>query len=132
MDVTPVGPALRGPVLRADLLPLPGAPREARGLVTAACLCWDALEVAGGACTAASELVANGVVHAGTMMTLRVSRTAGLLRVEVEDGGVGVPRLDPLRRISGLRLVAEFATSWGWRRIAGGKITWATFALAGA
>ncbi|MDG4824971.1 hypothetical protein O7635_24245 [Asanoa sp. WMMD1127] len=69
-----------------QLLPVRGAGRRAREVVTEACLLWDLPPLISPACIAVSELVANGVVHAGTMLTLTVARQGEQLCVAVEDG----------------------------------------------
>lgn len=75
-----------------------------------------------------SELVANSVLHAGTPMTVVLSRNARRLRVEVQDGD---PRLPARKHYSslattgrGLMLVERLAADWGVRPTANGKGVW--------
>jgi hypothetical protein len=126
---TKVGWGPASPTLADDLLPVLGAARRARELVTEACVRWDLPELAGPACIAISELVNNGVEHAGTMLTARVALRARYLHVAVHDGSTGppVPRRADLRG-RGLHLVASVAHSWGYLETADGKVVWATFA----
>jgi hypothetical protein len=56
-----------------ELLPVPGASRRARNVVTDACLRWDLPNVVGAAAIIISELVSNVVDHAHTVMTIEVA-----------------------------------------------------------
>jgi anti-sigma regulatory factor (Ser/Thr protein kinase) len=121
------GPA--SPTLVDDLLPVSGAARRARELVTEACVRWDLPELTGPACIAISELVNNGVEHAGTMLTARVVLRERYLHVAVHDGSTAPPVPRPVDlRGRGLHLVASVAHSWGYLETADGKVVWATFA----
>ncbi len=81
-----------------------------------------------------SELFGNSVRHSGSgakgeTVTVTVRAADGVVRVEVTDrGGRGMPQLRPCgsEAESGreLRLVAELAASWGWRRRGGRTVTW--------
>lgn len=78
---------------------------------------------------AASELVSNGVEHAGGVTALRVTGAAGAVRVEVEDR---MPRMvdrseTRSERGRGLRITAAVSDSWGWHATAVGKVVWARF-----
>jgi anti-sigma regulatory factor (Ser/Thr protein kinase) len=77
---------------------------------------------------AASELVANAVVHARTeaAMRLRIDRS---VRLEVIDGAPQAfpqPRPPDTRRVGGLglRLVAQVASDWGFETTSAGKSVW--------
>lgn len=84
-----------------------------------------------------SELATNCVVHAGTGFELRLERTAGVVRVEVTDQGVGMPAprhprpLEPSGR--GLQIVDMLATTWGVRQEQGGRghTVWFTCCFSG-
>lgn len=78
---------------------------------------------------AASELVSNGVEHAGGVMALRVTGAAGAVTVEVEDA---VPtmgeRHEPRdERGRGLAITSAVSDAWGWHSSASGKVVWARF-----
>ena len=65
-----------------------------------------------------SELFGNSVRHSGSgakgeTVTVAVRAVGGVVRVEVTDRGG-----------RGLRLVAELAARWGWRRRGGRTVTW--------
>jgi hypothetical protein len=112
-------------VVAEELLPLNGAPRRARDLVTEACLRCELSQLAGAGCIVISELVTNSVVHAGTMLTVTIRLRLAGLYVSVEDGSPERPKLPDHRSFSGLRLVSELATAWGCRPRPGGKEVWA-------
>jgi anti-anti-sigma regulatory factor len=122
-----VGSGPAAPMLVDDLLPVTGAARRARELVTEACVRWDVPELVGPACIAVSELVNNGVEHAGTMLTLRITLRRHL-HVSLHDGSGEPPVLGPVdERGRGLHLVAAVAHAWGCLETADGKVVWATF-----
>jgi anti-anti-sigma regulatory factor len=122
------------PSIWDELLPVAGAARRARNLATDACLRWDEPHLLGPASTIASELVANAVTHAATMMTLRLSLTERFLHISVRDGSPVAPSQDGAvggapRTGRGLQLVETVASSWGSMPAEGGKVVWATLAL---
>jgi anti-sigma regulatory factor (Ser/Thr protein kinase) len=80
------------------------------------------------------EIFANSVRHSGSgapgeTVTVAVCAGDGVVRVEVTDrSGPGAPELRPAARDAeggrGLRLVAELAARWGWRRRGRQMVTW--------
>jgi anti-sigma regulatory factor (Ser/Thr protein kinase) len=83
-----------------------------------------------------SELIANAVLHGtpGGRLCVRVTRTDGTFRVEVEDASSAVPRLVPITRDGsggrGLALVDRLSDRWGYeRREPDGKTVWFEVAL---
>jgi anti-anti-sigma factor len=126
------GPATA--MLTEDLLPVSGAGRRARELVTDACARWGLPHLAGSACILATELVANAAAHAGTMLQLRIALRRRHLHLAVRDGSPAPPRrrspdLDGGR---GLLLVDAVALAWGHLLTADGKVVWATLAREGS
>ncbi|WP_328465730.1 ATP-binding protein [Actinoplanes sp. NBC_00393] len=122
------------PSVGVVLLPITGAARRARDVVTEACLGWELAQLLGPASLVATELVTNAVMHARTMMNLRVIRDRGQLRIEVCDGSPVIPALPapltaggPDRRGGrrGLMIVDRIADRWGCWQGAGGKVVWA-------
>ena len=76
-----------------------------------------------------SELVGNAVEHGDGAVTVDVTSTGSRIRVEITDGGEGVPERrcvwpdTPTGR--GLGIVDALASSWGWEgRPDGGKAVW--------
>jgi hypothetical protein len=116
------------PSLIDELIPVTGAARQARNVVTEACLRWDLPGLVGPASVIVSELVANVVNHAGTMATLRVSLRPRFVTIAVKDGSVAEPRRrrPDLSGGRGLLLVEAMAHSWGWLPVDGGKVVWAS------
>ncbi|GAA0805716.1 ATP-binding protein [Spirilliplanes yamanashiensis] len=120
-----------------ELLPVAGAARHARDLVTDACVRWEIPHLVFPASLAVSELVSNAVQHARTMVTLRLSLRPRHLLVAVQDGSPDEPVIRPTPGPSadgrdggrGLPLVAALALHWGSLPTAGGKVVWASFPL---
>ena len=84
-----------------------------------------------------AELVGNAVRHAGTDLTVTVTVTAGVLRIEVFDYDTRTPALVGLDDEStsgrGLHIVAGVARDWGWQTAesddgVSGKRVWAELA----
>jgi len=83
-----------------------------------------------------SELATNALVHAVTEFGVSVQRNGSQVRVEVSDGGGGVPEVlsptssEPHGR--GLRIVEHLADAWGTRESpSGGKVIWFTVGPSG-
>jgi anti-sigma regulatory factor (Ser/Thr protein kinase) len=97
--------------------PVPRSTRDARRFVLEAvgqvpALPRAAIEVM------VSELAMNAIQHAGTDFQVRVRVNGSVLRVEVSDHGVGIPRALPKpppggARGQGLSLVEHLADRWG-------------------
>ncbi|MDT4993244.1 MAG: hypothetical protein QOH97_3136, partial [Actinoplanes sp.] len=122
-----------GPPAMVDrLLPTTAAARHARMMATEACTRWSLPDLIGPACLIASELVTNAAEHAGTIMTLRISRRPRYLHLAVRDGSPVEPKLhrpeltEPGGR--GLLLVDSVAVRWGAMPCRDGKVVWATLA----
>jgi anti-anti-sigma factor len=120
------------PALVDQLLPIAGTARHARNMATEACTRWSLPELIGPAALVASELVTNAIEHAGTMMTLRISRRPRYVHLAVKDGSVREPALTrPVEAVSGgrgLLLVDSVAVHWGWLPCRDGKVVWAALA----
>ena len=82
-----------------------------------------------------SELVTNAVLHAHSVLTVRVLRQSAALRVEVEDGSGLAPVQRQFSEDSatgrGLLLVEALAASWGTSPTAAGKVVWFELAAEG-
>lgn len=125
--------------LSLTLPPLLDATATARKVVSAACRGWDLHGLTPRALFVASELVVNAVEHAGTPMTLSVTRLTSrrspvsrpLLRLAVHDLNPELPQLlapsltTPLERGQGLRIVDAAAETWGAFPTRTGKLVWA-------
>jgi len=118
-----------------ELLPVSGAPRHARTVVTDACLRWDLPDLVGSAALIISELVSNVVEHAQTVMTIEVVHRDSHLYLAVHDRASAPPvpsepAGDALALHGrGLMLIAAAATTWGYDQRADGKTVWATVAM---
>jgi anti-anti-sigma regulatory factor len=125
----PPGPRL--PAVSDMMLPVSGAPRRARDVVAGACGRWSLEHLTGRAGLIADELVTNAVVHARTMLSLRLTLSGRHLLLAVRDGSAEVPRLpcpastDP-DAPRGLLLVDAMSARWGSHPTRDGKVVWAT------
>ena len=114
---------------------LDAAPR-ARRLAADALAAWGLEELVDDARLVASELVTNGLLHAGAPVELRVRRTANGVRLEVEDRS----RVAPVRPVAGvdamtgrgISLVEAVSRRWGVEQLPGGKTVWSELTLTDA
>ncbi|MEU4161185.1 ATP-binding protein [Actinoplanes sp. NPDC026670] len=118
------------PSISEELLPVSGSTRHARDIATETCLRWDLPALVAPASLIVTELVANAVDHADTMMTLRLSLRQRYLYIAVRDGSsqppAPAPEMPPPHASGrGLLLVNELAYSWGYLPSTGGKVVWA-------
>ncbi|MEU4557783.1 ATP-binding protein [Actinoplanes sp. NPDC023936] len=118
------------PQIRDDLLPVSGSTRHARDVVTDACLRWDLPDLVAPASLIVTELVANVIDHAHTMMALRVSLRKRYLNIAVRDGSAdppepGGPHQPHSTHGRGLLLIDSMAYTWGWLPTESGKVVWA-------
>ena len=127
-------PMSESPSVVETLLPVPGAARRARDVVTESCVRWEAPQLIWPATMIVSELVSNVVEHARTMMRLDVVLRPSSLYVAVHDASSARPVLRDPGAVStpggrGLQFVRALSTAWGYNADANGKIVWATLAL---
>lgn len=125
LDTAPCAP----PAVTEDLLPVRGAARHGRDVVTDTCLRWNLRHLVAPASLITSELVANVCDHAATMMTLKVTRSARYLLVSVHDGSGEPPVYGASSgrpRGHGLQIVDATAYRWGWMPARDGKVVWAS------
>ncbi|GIE74428.1 hypothetical protein Aph02nite_03780 [Actinoplanes philippinensis] len=118
------------PSISEELLPVAGSTRHGRDIATEACIRWDLPDLVAPASLIVTELVANVVDHAHTMMTLRLSLRQRYLNIAVRDGSSHppVPALGVTPQAAngrGLLLVNELAYHWGHLPSTGGKVVWA-------
>jgi CheY-like chemotaxis protein/anti-sigma regulatory factor (Ser/Thr protein kinase) len=76
-----------------------------------------------------TELATNAVLHADSPYEVRLSRTEGVVRIEVADGDAGTPEPQPFSAVAesgrGIVIVSAIAASWGIDAQPRGKVTWA-------
>lgn len=118
------------PRVTETLTPDRYAPARAREVVYEACRDWGLLEAVPLAQLLATELVSNGVVHAGTPLVFSVLLRGHHLYVAVRDGDPQPirmqtvhPDLDDHGR--GLLVVDSLAAAWGSLPTDEGKVVWA-------
>ncbi len=121
---------------REDCLQLPPEPRSARAareFVRGTCTRWELEPVLEPALLVVSELVTNAVLHAGTLVAMRLRARTDHLLVEVEDEDSRPPVLQHNDRHAvsgrGLILIDALSRRWGSQPCPLGKVVWAELAL---
>jgi two-component sensor histidine kinase len=124
------------PTITETLLPVHGAARRARDVVTAACIDWKVAEAVGPACQVVTELVTNAADHASTLIDLTLLYRRNDLMIRVRDGSLASPvrpGTPPMHMAAdagasglGLRIVTALAFAWGFSLDKDGKVVWAT------
>ncbi len=119
---------------RARLAAGPAAAGQARGQVRAAICAWDVPVDPDLAILLTSELVTNAIRHeAGQIITLEISCSRDLLRVDVHDTSRALPVVQDVPADAetgrGLMLVATLAAEWGFYRSPAGKAVYFTLAF---
>jgi DNA-binding NarL/FixJ family response regulator len=110
---------------------LPGVPASARAsrqVLAAALDGWCDAEVQDAAALLVSELVTNGVRHAGTDVEMRIAVGASTVRVEIGDRNPDVPIMRTPQPTDvggrGMRIVDELSLRWGIQARRTGKSVW--------
>jgi anti-sigma regulatory factor (Ser/Thr protein kinase) len=89
---------------------------------------WGADEFADDAVLLLSELVTNAVLHARTVIEVRIALHGDVLRVEVADNDLRLPTVRHYSVLSGtgrgLALVAHTAKQWDVEPLPSGKRIW--------
>jgi serine phosphatase RsbU (regulator of sigma subunit) len=103
-------------------------PAAVRSLVRTTLIAWGLEESADVGTLLADELAGNVVRHVGTALTVRATRTAGCVRISVEDGSRTPPMLvtPGADAVSGrgILLVDALSNRWGFEIHDGGKTVW--------
>jgi len=76
-----------------------------------------------------TELATNAVMHADSPYEVRLSRSNGVVRIEVSDDDAGTPEPQPFSAVAesgrGIVIVSAISASWGIDTQPDGKVTWA-------
>jgi CheY-like chemotaxis protein/anti-sigma regulatory factor (Ser/Thr protein kinase) len=101
----------------------------ARDFVRRCLVEWGSSRVLEEAALVVTELAGNAVVHARSAYEVRLSRTDGVIRIEVADSDPGTPEPQPFSAVAesgrGIVIVSALSASWGIDAQPRGKITWA-------
>jgi CheY-like chemotaxis protein/anti-sigma regulatory factor (Ser/Thr protein kinase) len=101
----------------------------AREFVRRCLVAWGVGHVVDEAALVVTELAANAVVHATSPYEVRLSRSNGVIRIEVADGDIGTPEPQPFSAVAedgrGIVIVSALSASWGIDARPHGKVTWA-------
>jgi anti-sigma regulatory factor (Ser/Thr protein kinase) len=110
---------------------LPGATSSvptARRFAESVLVAWGQAELGWSAALCISELAGNCALHARTEFRVRVHLEGDVVRLEVSDGSLRVPAQRAYGTDAttgrGLRLIQEYASSWGVEMTATGKTVW--------
>jgi hypothetical protein len=118
------------PRVREVYLPSREAPQHARTVVARTCAAWGVRAAIPAAQAIVSELVANAVVHARTVLEFSVALRGRAIQVSVRDGDSHAvePRMPDhgAEGGRGLLVVAGLAEDWGCLRTRDGKVVWAS------
>ena len=108
---------------RGELCLTPGSPNCYR--VTSA---WGEDQLGWDGALIISELATNAIIPGGSAFRASVERSAGIVRIAIEDVGPGLPQsrraLDHALGGRGLAIVEELSDRWGCDRLGGGKVFW--------
>lgn len=114
----------------------PSLVAAARAFVQSRLEAWEASDKEGEALLVVSELVTNAVLHARTVIQLRLSTDGSKLRIEVYDENtrMPIPAICGSDATSGrgLALVAALSTAWGMEQQDDGKVVWAEIGAPGS
>ncbi|WLS47815.1 ATP-binding protein [Micromonospora profundi] len=116
-------------VLTVDLPPTVEAARQARELVATGCRNWGMPALTEPAQIAVTEMVNNVVVHARTVMNVRLAPYDNTLQLSVRDHSPRWPTfagVSPPTRAGGrgLLLIDTMARRWGTSVVPDGKVIW--------
>jgi anti-sigma regulatory factor (Ser/Thr protein kinase)/anti-anti-sigma regulatory factor len=115
-----------------NLPPRPDAAAEARMSTADACAQWGVpIQVAERLLVIVTELVGNAVRHAGTPIELSLHCSPHYIHVRVRDRSESLPAMrgpayPDAESGRGLMIVDAFASAWGSKPTADGKVIWAT------
>ena len=88
-----MAPRSERPAVGELLVPVTGAARRARDVITEACIRWELPILIAPASVVVTELVTNALVHAQTMADLTVVRGRRYLLIRVCDGSATMPAI---------------------------------------
>ncbi len=108
----------------------------ARRVVDQACRAWALPDLSDPAQLIVTELVANAVRHAGTLMTLTVSVHGRHLQISVIDHDPRPPQPNSANPVDehgrGLQMIEALGSDWGTVAVRDGKVVWARVAVPSA
>lgn len=117
-------------------IPAPEAVVAARRFVADLLCRWDEDELVPDATLVTSEIATNAVQHGDSAFRVRVERSAGAIRISVEDAEAGHAQLRSAAESDmggrGVAIVEALATRWGSLTLPGGKAVWAELVAAGS
>ena len=120
---------------RSDVfVAVPEAVAAARCFVRGALETWGEDHLVWDGTLIVSELATNAVIHGDSPFRASITRSAGVVRIAVEDAGPGLPRSRsaPADALDGrgIAIVEELSQRWGCDRSDGGKVFWAELTTA--
>jgi len=107
---------------------VPEAVCATRHFVTETLTAWGEDQLGWDGALIISELATNAIIHGGSAFRASVERSAGIVRIAIEDVGPGLPQsrraLDHALGGRGVAIVEQLSDRWGCDRLGGGKVFW--------
>ena len=112
-------------------LPVPKAVPALRRFVGGTLRSWGEEDLVADAVMVSSEMATNAISHADSPFHASIERSAGVVRIAIEDAGPGTAaqRQAAHEDVSGrgIMIVEALAERWGHGHLPGGKVVWAEF-----
>lgn len=112
-------------------LPVPKAVQALRRFVGGTLQSWGEEDLVPDAVVVSSEMATNAISHADSPFHASIERSAGVVRIAIEDAGPGTAaqRLAAHEDVSGrgIMIVEALSERWGHGHLPGGKVVWAEF-----
>ena len=124
--------ALNGGPHTEVFVPVPEAVAAVRRFVMRVLEHWGEYDLLFDAELVTSEMATNAVMHANSPFRARVERSGAVIRIAIEDSGVGgaerrAAAHDDLNG-RGVEIIDALASQWGCDELLEGKVVWAEFA----
>jgi hypothetical protein len=112
-------------------LPVPKAVPALRRFIGDTLRSWGEDPLVPDAVVVGSEMATNAISHADSPFHASIVRSAGVVRIAVEDAGPGAAALSPAADDDvsgrGILIVEALTQRWGHGTLPGGKVVWAEF-----
>ncbi len=130
---TPDGAAAGSPLEQTSwaFLPVPKAIPALRRFIRGTLRSWGEDLLVPDAVVVGSEMATNAIDHADSPFHASIARSAGVVRIAIEDAGPGAAARRPAAHDDvsgrGILIVEALTQRWGHGTLPGGKVVWAEF-----